>query len=239
MLSRRLAVSSIAVAGREALAFARQAWLLRHDVVAPAVPARVGAGEDVVVLLHGLFATAGVLRPLRTAIERSPGIHTAAISYPPGPGVEQLALRLKSLLAELPASARVHLVGHSLGGIVCRYFAQHVGDPRIAQTISMASPFAGVPRARLWGFGDLDPESTLLRRIRLSAGSFPDLPHLSIIAGSDSIVRSPVSHALPGGDVVVMDHRGHNAILFDDEVAELVARRIVSRREELAERAYP
>src|SRR5688572_20838715 len=61
--------SSLRAVGREALAFARQAVLLHRDV-ASTLPERVREGEDVVVLLHGLFATAGVLRPLRRSIEQ-------------------------------------------------------------------------------------------------------------------------------------------------------------------------
>jgi len=184
-----------------------------------------------VVFLHGLFATAGVLRPIRSAIAKHPGVHTAALSYPPGPGLRPIADRLGEALAQLPQSVRVHLVGHSLGGIVARYFAQEIGDSRVVQTISMASPFAGVPRARLLGFEgarDLDPSSPLLRRLTLGHSRAAHIPHLSIIAGSDEMVRAPVIHALPGGDVIVLDGRGHNTLLFDDEVARILVQRVLT-----------
>ena len=107
-------------------AFARQAWLLRHDTRAPVVPRGCREGDDVVVFLHGLFATAGVLRPIRAAVSKHSGVHTAALSYPPGPGLHMLAARLSEVLQGLPKGVHVHLVGHSLGGIVARYFAQEV-----------------------------------------------------------------------------------------------------------------
>lgn len=221
---------TLATAGRELFAFARQAALLRHDARAFVIPTGCRDGDDVVVFLHGLFATAGVLRPIRSAIGRHPGVHTAALSYPPGPGLRPLADRLGHVLAQLPQGARVHLVGHSLGGIVARYFAQEIGDSRVVQTISMASPFAGVPRARLLGFEgarDLDPSSPILRRLALGHARAAHIPHLSIIAGSDEMVRAPVIHALPGGDVIVLDGRGHNTLLFDDEVAQILAQRVL------------
>jgi triacylglycerol lipase len=228
-------------ASREMAAFARQAWLLRHDIEAPVVPEGCVAGDDVVVFLHGLFATAGVLRPIRAAIARHPGVHAAALTYPPGPGVKLLASRLHELLQGLPADARIHLVGHSLGGIVARWFTQEIGDARVAQTISMATPFAGVPRARLLGFDgarDLDVSSPLLRELALgraaSAAGERDgarqVPHLSIIAGSDGMVQSPVSHALPGGEVIVLAGRGHNTLLFDPEAAAIIERRVLAMR---------
>jgi pimeloyl-ACP methyl ester carboxylesterase len=229
MLERK-AIGSLAIAGREALAMARQAWLLRHDIDAPVTPAEVVAGDAVVVFLHGLFATAGVLRPLRAAVTRHRGVHAATLTYSTGPGVSEIAARLGEVVRAIPAGARIHLVGHSLGGIVARHFAQEAGDARIAQTISMASPFAGIPRVGLLGFDgarDLEPQSPLLRRLLLRASEV-DIPHLSIIAGSDAMVRSPVTHALPAGEVAVMEGRGHNALLFDQEVARLVERRVLA-----------
>lgn len=224
--------SALEVAAREALAFARQGILMRHDLRAPVIPEGVRAGDDVVVFLHGLFATAGVLRPLRAAVSRYPAVHTAALTYFPGPGVEAIAARLRGVLAALPAGARVHLVGHSLGGIVARYFALEANDPRVVQTISLASPFAGVPSAAWLGLDsgrDLHPKSRVLRRVRLHPRAGV-IPHLSIIAGADTLIDAPVSHALPGGEVLVMEARGHNTLLFDAEVARAVVQRILERR---------
>jgi triacylglycerol lipase len=224
--------SALAVAAREALAFARQGWLLRHDTAEPVIPRGVARGDDVVVFLHGLFATAGVLRPLRAAVAKHARVHTAALSYLPGPGVRELAGRLGALVAAVPEGARLHLVGHSLGGVVSRYFALEAKDPRVVGTISLASPFAGVKGAAWLGIEsvrDLHPSSAVLRRILLHPDAAA-IPHLSIIAGADSLVDAPRAHALPGGDVIVMERRGHNTLLFDDEVARVVERRILSRR---------
>jgi hypothetical protein len=57
-----------------------------------------------------------------------------------------------------------------------------IESPRAAQTISLASPFAGVPGARLVGLGDLEPGSLLLGQIRLDLGHATLVPHLSIVA---------------------------------------------------------
>jgi triacylglycerol lipase len=102
----------------------------------------------------------------------------------------------------------------------------------VVQTVSLASPFAGVPRAAWLGLDsgrDLHPRSSVLRRILLH----PDpsvVPHLSIIAGADTLVDAPVSHALPGGEVLAMEARGHNTLLLDDEGARVVEQRILARR---------
>lgn len=226
------AFTRIRIAGMEALALARQATLMHLDVDGPVVPEGVAGGDDVVVLVHGLFATAGVLRPLRQAIARLPRVHTATFTYAPGPDVAALCERLAGLTAELPETARLHLVGHSLGGVVARAYAHDRGDARVIQTISLAAPFAGVPGAAALSFGaarDLDPQSALLRRIRIEASSAA-VPHLSILAGADNVVRPPLAHALPGGEVAVLEERGHNTLLFDEQAARLVKERIAARR---------
>jgi pimeloyl-ACP methyl ester carboxylesterase len=212
------------------MAFARQAWLLPRDTRAPVIP-RARDGEDVVVLMHGLFASAGVLRPLRSALEAI-GVHTAALSYAPGPGVEELSRRLGELTSELPKRARLHLIGHSLGGIVTRFYAIDRGDDRVVQTISLASPFAGISTAGVLAHGlfegvrDITPASPVLRRLRLEPGPL----HLSVIAGADTVVTPPLAHALPSGEVQVFERSGHNALLFDDDVTFAVAKRIASMR---------
>ncbi len=229
-----LPLPKLSVYRREIAAFAKQAWLMRHDIGVVA-PENARGGDDVVVCLHGLFATAGVLRPLRSKLEGHARIHTASLSYPVGPGVRTLSRRLQELMSTLPDSVRVHLLGHSVGGVVARYFAQEVGDPRVVQTISLASPFAGVKNLAWLGVDvarDLDPNSKLLRTLRLGSRRRLSTPHLSLVAENDAIVRAPMSHALPGGDVTLIRRCGHNAMLFNNETAEHVCRRIlaVSRR---------
>jgi pimeloyl-ACP methyl ester carboxylesterase len=230
--SNGLMGGALATAAREALAFARQGLLLRHDMAEPVIPAAVERGDDVVVFLHGLFATAGVLRPLRAAVAGHTFLHTAALTYLPGPGVPAIAQQLESMVSAIPDGARLHLVGHSLGGIVARWFALESEDRRVVQTISLATPFGGVPRAAWLGIEstrDLTPQSPVLRRILLHPEA-ARVPHLSIIAGADTLVDSPVSHALPGGDVLVMPDRGHNTLLFDEETARAVEQRVLAQR---------
>jgi pimeloyl-ACP methyl ester carboxylesterase len=212
-----------AVAAREALAFARQAVLLPRDR-AIICPVHVGDGEDVIILLHGLFASAGVLRPLRTQIEQDLGAHTASFSYLPGPSIRTLSLRLAELIDRLPCGARLHLVGHSVGGVVARYYVQvHEPARAVIQTVSIASPFHGTPQAR-WLPGpiraEIAPGSELLREIEVTARTC-SVPHTSIVAAGDTMVP-PSSAVFHYGPTIVMDGRGHNTLLFDDEVRNRV-----------------
>jgi pimeloyl-ACP methyl ester carboxylesterase len=194
------------------------------------LPEDVRPDDDVVVCLHGLFATAGVLRPLRRRIERHPRVHTASMTYPVGPGIRTLARMLAEVVGDLPSGIRIHLLGHSVGGVVARYYAQEIGDGRVVQTISMGAPFAGVRHAGRLGIGvarDLDPQSRLLRSLRLGGQRRGAPRHVSLIADSDALLAAPLSHALVGGEVAVFRDCGHNTMLFHEGVAAVVERRVL------------
>ncbi|MBX3127389.1 MAG: hypothetical protein KF718_11775 [Polyangiaceae bacterium] len=219
----------LGVITREALAFARQATLLHRDWTARA-PDAVLAGEDVVVVLHGLFATAGVLRPIRKLIEARAPATTAAFTYAPGPGVHELGTRLGQFVSAIEADVRIHLLGHSLGGVVARWYVQELGgDPRVVQSISLGSPFNGTRRARLMPGAvgrDILPGSEVLSRLR--DGAAGGVPHLSVAAREDTMVtEQAVFHH---GERALVQGCGHNGLLYDERVAGLVVRRIRESR---------
>ncbi len=228
--SRRAALKAV---GREALAMLRQAGLLHRDVLPTGPWGRPFSGEsadgrrDVVFLLHGLFATAGVLRPMREKIEALTGAEAASFTYAPGLGVEGLARRLGELVDTLPGRPRVHLVGHSLGGLVVRYYVQELARRgAVAQTISLASPFGGSRHARLMpgpAGREIAPGSPMLLRVCEGAKRVTDIPHLSIAAAHDLMVER---QGLGVGDHLTVDAVGHNGLLYHPAVIDEVVRRI-------------
>jgi hypothetical protein len=218
--------------GRGAFAFLREIALVGHDL-GPVVPG-AHEGDDVVVLVHGFLASAGVFRPLRAELERATGARVATFTHAPLTGVRSIAVQLERLVERIPPRTRITIVGHSLGGIVARWYVQEMGGrARVAQTVSLASPFRGLDRVPPWLVGaDLHSRSPLLARLRAGADTCP-VPHTSIVAADDGVVVGVDAACLGSSDVMVVPDRGHNAILFEPAVAariiECIRRRPIAQ----------
>jgi pimeloyl-ACP methyl ester carboxylesterase len=212
--------------GREAFALARQAALMRYDL-STVVP----SGADAVVLVHGFLATAGVLRPLRDAIERDTGAGIATFTHVPGVTIDELGGLVGEIVAKLAAAERIHLVGHSIGGLAVRFFVQELGgDPRVKGTVSIASPFSGARRAWLLPgkLGrQLEADSPFLERLRVGLARDTSVPHLSIAGSHDATV--PHGALPPGAPRLLVPGCGHNAVLYHPRTLEAVTAQIRAR----------
>jgi pimeloyl-ACP methyl ester carboxylesterase len=220
------------LATREARAFAKLASLLPRDW-ASSTPSHALPGDDVVVLVHGTLATAGAWRPLRRKLAKLEGTHTAVFTYGPSSGVCRVAAMISSIVERLPPLVRIHLVGHSLGGLAVRWFVQETpSDARVVQTISVAAPFSGARGARFFpgpAGRDMRAGSAILRRLAVTAG-VSDLPHLSILGSADTAV--PYGTAFPVGEQALVQDAGHNGLLFDEAVASRIIERILAVKSE-------
>ncbi len=214
----------------ETRATLREVVLMRHDL-APVVP-RHDPGDDVVVLVHGFFASAGVWRPLGKRLEAA-GARVATFSHAPGASVRFIARQLSRLVDRIHHGAHVHVVGHSLGGVVARWYVQELGGhARVSQTIALASPFGGAPLADkmpIFVGVDLQKNSHVLTRLRQRA-RVHGVPHLSIGGDEDTMVPPDASAALPHGDYIELAGRGHNALLYDEEAIALILAKIGEQR---------
>lgn len=218
---------------READAMRRQSVLLPRALRTRSVAIHPSGDDvDVVFLLHGVLATAGVFGPLEEHLRRAGIDHVASFTYHPLRTVPSLARELRREVMRVPVRARIHLVGHSLGGIVARWFVQECGGAgRVEQTISLASPFGGTELAR-WVpvelARELSPGSPLLARLSEPARQPRNVRHTSFVAERDAVVVPPMSAAFPFGEVIVVPDVGHNGMLFEPSVAAAVVARVLS-----------
>jgi pimeloyl-ACP methyl ester carboxylesterase len=213
--------------GDESINTLREALLCSFDL-APIVPS-CGEADDVVVLVHGFMATAGCFRPLKRRIEAETRARVASFSHVPGASVHAIALRLATLVSALPTGARIHLVGHSLGGLVARYYVQELGGhARAVQTISLGTPFGGAKSAARFPYfvgRDLAPGAPLLERLKARASTCT-VPHTSIVGTADRTLGEASRGRFVTGESFELEGRGHNSLLFDDDATELVLARI-------------
>jgi pimeloyl-ACP methyl ester carboxylesterase len=113
---------------------------------AQAVPTNVkGDGRDIVVL-PGFMASDTTTARLRKSLESS-GFRAHGWGLGRNFGVKaDIFDRLDKRLDRLGAQQPITLIGWSLGGLIAREYAKHAPD-RIAQVITLGSPFSGDPRA--------------------------------------------------------------------------------------------
>lgn len=198
--------------------------------------ARAGAHSrgDVAVFVHGLMATAGAFGPMLRHLGAELGVDVHTFTHAPGATLESIAQRTHECLAEHPDARRVHLVGHSLGGLAVRWYVQeNKHDPRVVQTISIASPFLGIDLADLMPNVMreliLPPKSQLARLVHEAPKHLERVPHLSIVADRDQLVRPPARGILPGAPSFVLHDTGHNGALFHGKVHGVIVREIAKR----------
>jgi pimeloyl-ACP methyl ester carboxylesterase len=123
----------------------------------------------------------------------------------------------------------VHLVGHSLGGIIARWYVQERGgDAAVDTAITVASPHQGT-LAALLPFGrtaqQLRPGSWVLRRLAQTAQPsavrwFAYYSNIDVLVqpGRSAMITAP---ALGATNLLVKDH-GHLSILLSPRLARSI-----------------
>jgi hypothetical protein len=126
-----------------------------------------------VVLVHGLVDNRSVFAVMRRSLRRRGFAQVCSWNYSPFlRDVESAAVELGAHIERISQQTghdRVHVVGHSLGGLVARYLVQRLGgDRRIDSLITLGTPHAGT----LWAhvlptplIRQLCPGSPLLREL--------------------------------------------------------------------------
>ncbi|NRA32898.1 MAG: hypothetical protein HRU17_06110 [Polyangiaceae bacterium] len=200
------------------------------------LPTSAQPGDDVVVTLHGALATAGVFRPLKRVIEAQERVWVASLTLNPALAIEDAAIRLGDLVAELPPGVNCHLIGHSLGGIIVRWYVQQVlpagpEAPTVVQTFSLGAPFGGASVAKwipLRQGRDLVAQSALLSELARGADRSA-IPHCSFVGEDDRTGKGDGLSDI--GDRIVVPDCGHNGLLFHPLVGSEVVSRILQSRQ--------
>jgi pimeloyl-ACP methyl ester carboxylesterase len=197
---------------------------------------------ETVILLHGLYMTGSELVMLRGRL-RKHGFRTRIFKYRSvGAGLAENAERLHRFVAD-SEGPRVHLLGHSLGGVVMLQMLQaYPLDERPGRVLCLGSPLRGSSLAG--AFLRLPLGHHLVGRTLQEAGARPELAawhggrDLGIIAGSLNLGLGSLLGAVSGpsdGTVSVEETRlpgaadhlvlpvCHVSMLFSTQVADQAA----------------
>ena len=178
------------------------------------------AADECVILLHGMLRSAASMETMAEAVEEA-GYVVANIDYPSREfTIEELApLAVSAGLAECEAAAataKIHFVTHSLGGILVRKYLSNKEIPNLGRVVMLGPPNQGSQAVDelgdLPGFDWLNgPAGQQLGKgpqsvpLQLGAANF----ELGIIAGNRTIdpITSAVLDDPDDGKVSVEDTR--------------------------------
>lgn len=194
------------------------AWLL-----APKLGRKSIDGQPVVLLVHGLFSNRGVWWLFARRLRR-PGRLVDSLELTPVFGnmdayVAQLAKRVDDLTRR--GASSIALVGHSMGGLVCRSYLARRGTPPdgapAMQLITLGSPHSGslsawcLPGTHL---RQMRPGSDWLRQLPATCS----VPAVSVYSMHDNLVvpyQQARSEALSPEEWRGI---GHLSLLFDRRI---------------------
>jgi triacylglycerol lipase len=110
-----------------------------------AAPAPARAGEDAVVLVHGILNKPVFLKRIQNTLEDE-GYTVYNWGYPSTEkSIEDLSKDLEVFVSGLPAAGEIHFVGFSLGTQVLRHYLARRPPPRAGRFVMIAPPNHGSP----------------------------------------------------------------------------------------------
>lgn len=150
---------------------------------------------NTVLLVHGMFDSSSVLKPLRIALE-SQGFRTFSPDLTPCDGsapIATLAEKLDDFIqTHLSNDEAFSIVAFSMGGLISRYYLQCLNGVNRAKTlITLGTPHNGSALAFFRtgeGFRDLRQGSTLLDTLKQTEEMLRPLNPLSIYTPFDLMI---------------------------------------------------
>lgn len=193
-----------------------------------------------VILVHGWIHNRSAFLGMARALRRHGFRHVHAVDYNPlAYGIAELAGLLAAEVDRVlgaTGAGKVMIVGHSMGGIVSRYYVQQLGGHQVVDTvITLGSPHRGTYAAHV-GVGvaaaQLVPGSPLLRQLEASA-RLGDVRWIAVYSDLDLLILPAVNAklvhpALRAHNVRVTD-LGHLSLLLSGQVVREVVTHLADR----------
>ncbi|MFG2226879.1 esterase/lipase family protein [Streptomyces sp. NPDC048644] len=197
----------------------------------PSTPAPTAPAPPPVLLLHGFIDNRSVFVLLRRSLRRQGLRHVEALNYSPLTcDLRKAAELLGRHVAELCARTgqpRVDIVGHSLGGLIARYYVQRLGGAaRVRTVVTLGTPHSGTRVAPLLSahplVRQLRPDSTVISELALPAPNCPT-HFVAFWSDQDQIMVPPATARIDHPDLIAHNVQisgvGHLALPVNASVA--------------------
>ncbi len=176
------------------------------------------------LFLHGLFLNQACWLAMKLRLKMQGFTNLHSINLPPTRDVETLTERVALKVDSLRHSCkceRVHLVGHSMGGIIARNFVQiRGGADKVDQCVLLGSPHQGsklAPFAVMKLSEAIMPGSEFLAN--LNKQPLPGkVAVTNIYSRHDNLVIPHESAILDQATNIELAGKGHNTLLYDNSV---------------------
>lgn len=192
----------------------RQRGLVAGDVEAAGTP---------ILLVHGMIDNRSIFALLRRGLRRRGFWQLPTMNYSPlttdvRSAAVRLAARVEAIVAET-GHDRIHVVGHSLGGLIARYYVQRLGGHhRVHTLVTLAAPHGGTRTAHLLPHPlarQVRPGADLITELTLPAPGcrtrfvalYSDLDHMVVPARNGA-----VDHPDLDARNVLIRGTGHNSL---------------------------
>ncbi len=214
--------------------------LPRGAEIHPRLEADPAAAEIPIVLVHGFVHNRSAFLWMTRALRRAGFRHVHGLNYNPlRQGIEEIARMLAEEVDRVLAvtgAKRCMIVGHSMGGIVARYYVQVLGGHRCVDTVvTLGTPHRGTYTAR-FGWGAAAPQlaqrTALMRTLEESArpsavrwiSYYCDLDLMVTPAASGKLVHP----ALRATNIRIRD-TGHLSLLLSGEALRSIVDHLADR----------
>lgn len=133
----------------------------------------IEAAGTPILLVHGMVDNRSIFTLLRRGLRRRGFHRVLTLNYSPLTrdvrlAATALATRVEQLCAQT-GFERVHVIGHSMGGLIARYYVQRLGgDERVHTLVTLGTPHGGTRTAHLLPYRlarQLRPDSDLVHEL--------------------------------------------------------------------------
>lgn len=188
--------------------------LNKHDAGTHADP----ENADILLFVHGFFSNAGFWVPFKHYLRSRDLNALYTINLDPeflslDTYADQLAARVQQIRA-IHRQQKLVLIGHSMGGLVCRGYIDRYGGDAVHKVITLGSPHHGTVLAYLLygpNLTQMRPGSEWLNRLNARSTSVPISTHYSV---HDNIIAPQNGARLEEARTFVLAGVGHLSMAF-------------------------